>query len=256
MTSGARQLDGKVAIVTGGGRGIGAEMARAMHAVGACVVVSDISGQEEDVAGELGHGALAVRADVDDAEAVEAMVKRAVHEFGRLDVICNNAGIEGDMAPTAECAPDNFDHVISVNLRGVFLGCHFAIPAMIDSGGGSIINTASIASTVAFAGLAPYCASKGGVVAMTRAIAVEYGRQGIRANAICPGLIRTPALEAAQAANPEEFDQLIATAEQMAAVGRIGLPSEIAAATVFLASDASSFLTGAAIPVDGGYTLV
>jgi NAD(P)-dependent dehydrogenase (short-subunit alcohol dehydrogenase family) len=250
------RLQGKVAIVTGGGSGIGAAMVRGLHAEGARVVIADVSGQEDQVAAQLGDRAVAMNTDMRDDDAVSQLVTRTVQEFGKLDVMCNNAGIDGDIAPTADCSLENFDRVLAVNTRGVFLGLRHAIPAMLAGGGGSIINTASIAGLVAFPGLPAYCASKGAVLGLTRSVAVEYGKAGIRCNAICPGVVQTPLLESLQRRDPESFDQLIAGAEAMTALGRVAQPAEIGAVAVFLASDESSFLTGAAIPVDGAYTAV
>jgi NAD(P)-dependent dehydrogenase (short-subunit alcohol dehydrogenase family) len=251
------RLAGKVAIVTGGASGIGEGMVQALHAAGAHVAVADISGRQDEVAAALGDRTLAIAVDVTDDDTVGAMVQRTVEEFGRLDVICNNAGIDGEISPAADYAPDAFDRVLAVNTRGVYSGIRHAIPAMLQSGGGgSIINTASIAGMVAFPGLSAYCASKGAVIALTRCVAVEYAKAGIRCNAICPGVIETPLLKALETREPEMYAQLLAGAEAMTALGRIGQPAEIAAAAVFLASDEASFLTGAAIPVDGAYTAV
>jgi meso-butanediol dehydrogenase / (S,S)-butanediol dehydrogenase / diacetyl reductase len=252
----AGRVAGKVAIVTGGASGIGEGMVRALHAEGAQVVIADISGNEEQVAGELGDRATAVNVDVSDDAAVAGMVKSAMEEFGHLDVLCNNAGIDGEIAPVAEYPLEAYDRVLSVNTRAVFLGTRHAIPAMIESGGGSIINTASIAGMVAFPGLSAYCASKAAVIGLTRSTAVEYAKAGVRCNAICPGVIKTALLDALEAREPEKFAEVIEPAKQMTALGRIGDPPEIASAAVFLASDESSFLTGAAIPVDGGYTAI
>jgi meso-butanediol dehydrogenase / (S,S)-butanediol dehydrogenase / diacetyl reductase len=248
------RVAGKVAIVTGGASGIGEGMVRALHAEGAQIVVADISGNEEQVAGELGERAIAVNTDVTDDAAVAEMVKSAVEEFGQLDVLCNNAGIDGEMAPTAECTLENFDRVMSVNTRAVFLGLRHAIPAMIEGGGGSIVNTASIAGLVGFQGMPAYCTSKAAVLGLTRSVALEYAAAGIRCNAICPGVIKTALLEGLEKKEPELFAELLGSTEERTALGRLGAPSEIGAATVFLASDESSFLTGVALPVDGGYT--
>jgi NAD(P)-dependent dehydrogenase (short-subunit alcohol dehydrogenase family) len=250
------RLAGKAAIVTGGGSGIGQAMARAFHGAGAHVIVADISGQEEAMANELGEGALAHNVDVTDYDAVGAMVQRAVDEFGKLDVICNNAGIDGEISPAGDSNPKNFDRVLAVNTRGVYNGIRHAIPAMLAGGGGSIINTASIAALVAFPGLSAYCASKGAVVGLTRCVAVEYGAAGIRCNAICPGVVDTPLLQALERDQPEIYSQVAAGAQAMTALGRFAQPAEIAAMAVFLASDESSFMSGAAIPVDGAYTAV
>jgi NAD(P)-dependent dehydrogenase (short-subunit alcohol dehydrogenase family) len=247
------KLDGKVAIVTGAGDGIGRAMATALAAEGATVVVSDISGRQDEVAAEIGGGATAVRADVSVEDDIHALIQGTAEQHGRLDVLCNNAGIDGDIAPLAECTMENYDRVLAINLRGVFMGMRYAIPEMLKNGGGSIINTASVAAFVAFEGASPYCAAKAGVVGLTRSAAVEYSRAGVRVNAICPGVIRTSLMEQLP---PDLYQQVLTGAEQMSAVKRVGLPSEVAATAVFLASDDSSFITGTTINVDGGWTAI
>jgi len=191
-----------------------------------------------------------VKVDVSQPEQVEAMVRTAVEKFGRLDVIFNNAGIEGEQAPTADCTLENWDRVIGVNLTGTFLGMKYAIPAMLKNGGGVIINNASVAGIVGFPGIPAYAASKGGVVLMTKTVALEYAKEGIRANAICPGVIWTPMVERFTAGSEETRESL----EASEPIGRFGQPEEVARLALFLASDDSSFCTGAPFVVDGGMT--
>jgi len=250
---GTRLLN-KVAVITGAGSGIGAAMAAAMHAQGARVVVADISGRQDDVARALGKGAVGVHVDVSDDSSVAAMIAAARETFGGVDVLCNNAGVDGDVGATADCSLENFERVFAVNTRGVFHGLRHVIPVMLERGGGSVINTASVAGQVSFPFMPAYCASKAAVLGLTRSVALEYGKQGIRCNAICPGIVRTAMLESIERAEPERAREMIGNAEAMTAIGRLGSPDEIAAMAVFLASDESSFLTGAALAVDGGYT--
>ena len=249
------RLEGKVAVITGAGSGIGRVAAGLFAAEGAAVVVADVTGdaaRETAVAITDGGGrATAVAADVsDEAQAALAMAAATEH-FGGLHVLFNNAGIfPGDDGGVLDTPPATWDRVMDVNLKGVWLCCRAAIPAMIDSGGGSVVN---VASFVALMGAATaqvaYTASKGGVLAFTRELAVEYARQGIRANALCPGPIETPLL-AELLADPARRNRRLVHIP----MGRLGRPDEVARAALFLASDESSFMTGSALVVDGGIT--
>jgi NAD(P)-dependent dehydrogenase (short-subunit alcohol dehydrogenase family) len=242
-------LDGKVAVITGAGSGIGRAAARRFVAEGARVVLADISGAQCALAGELGDAAVAVHADVTVASDVQHAVLTAEEVFGALHVVFNNAGAGGPHRPLAEIDEDTFDQVVALNLRGPFLGMRYGIPALLRHGGGSVINTASAAGLVGWKGLAAYSAAKGGVVQMTKSAALDYATQGIRVNAICPGMTWTGLAGSAAADDaPPPADP--APPQPMK---RWGLPAELAAVAVFLAGDDSSFVTGAAIPVDGGY---
>jgi NAD(P)-dependent dehydrogenase (short-subunit alcohol dehydrogenase family) len=243
----AGRLEGKVAVVTGAGSGIGAATAKAFHREGAKVVVADVSGQQEEVAKSLGEGCLAVHADVSKGEDVRKMLSVAVDTFGRLDILHNNAGIDGAVAHTGEYEEADFDKVWSINGRGVFLGLRYAIPIMLEQGGGSIINTASMASMVAFPGMPAYCAAKAAVVMLTKNAAAEYAGRGIRVNAISPGPIRTAITDSL----PPELIKGVVDATP---IGRFGDPSEVANLALFLASDESSFITGTEMLIDGAYT--
>jgi NAD(P)-dependent dehydrogenase (short-subunit alcohol dehydrogenase family) len=245
------RLAGKVALITGAAGGLGQEMARTFAAQGAHVAVADISGGEDKIASELGQSGLAIRCDVSIEADVKAMVDATLDRFGRLDILCNNAGIDGVLVATAEMSSDNFDHVIAVNLRSVFLGHRYGIPAMMASGGGSIINTASIAALSGVPGAAAYSAAKTAILGLTRVAAVEYATAGVRVNAICPGLIETAMVAGVGMDHPTMRAAIAATP-----AGRLGRPQEIAAAALFLASDEASLVTGIAMPVDGGYLAI
>jgi NAD(P)-dependent dehydrogenase (short-subunit alcohol dehydrogenase family) len=248
-----KQFEGKVALVTGAASGIGRASALVFARGGAKTVVADVlvEGGEETVRiiKAAGGDALFVRTDVSKAAEVETLIQKTVETYGRLDYAHNNAGIEGAGAPTADCTEENWDLTLAINLKGVWLCMKYEIPQMLRQGGGAIVNTASVAGLVGIGGGPAYCASKGGVVQLTRVAALEYGKAGIRVNAVCPGVIRTPMVDRIVADQPEVEAGLIAREP----IGRMGKPEEIAEAVVWLCSDASSFITGAAMPVDGGW---
>jgi len=248
----AGSLEGKVALVTGAGSGIGRAAALAFAREGAKVVVADVvaEGGKETVGliEQAGGKALFVEGDVSASASAEAMVRTAVEQYGRLDCGFNNAGIEGAQAPTAECTEDNWDRVLSINLKGVWLCMKHEIAHMLAHGGGAIVNTASVAGLVGFPNIPAYNASKGGVIQLTKTAALEYAKEGIRVNAVCPGVIRTPMVERFLGGSAEAEAQFVA----LEPVGRMGTPEEVAEAVVWLCSDAASFVTGHAMPVDGG----
>ncbi|GGU97673.1 short chain dehydrogenase [Actinomadura cremea] len=249
MESGNERLAGKVAVITGAGAGIGRSMATLFAAHGAKVVCADRSGRQDDVAAEIGAAAVAVHCDVSRSSDVQAMIRTAEDRFGRLDVLCNNAGFGGPRKPIVEQDESTFDDVVAVNLKGVFLGMKYGIAAMLRTGGGSVVNTASSAGLVGWKKHSVYAAAKGGVVQMTKCAALDYAEDGVRVNAICPGMTWTD-LAGASAERPAPPPDAKMPMQPM---NRWGLASELAAAALFLASDESSFVTGTALPVDGGY---
>lgn len=246
-------LKGKVAIVTGAASGIGRESALAFARAGAKVVAADVTidGGEETVRMIEGMGgeAIFVQTDVSKDDQVKALVEKAVATYGRLDCAHNNAGIEGMAGPCVACTEENWDRTIDINLKGVFLCCKHEIPEMLKAGGGAIVNTSSVAGLVGFPGIPAYTASKHGVAGLTKAIALDYAKDNIRCNAVCPGVIHTPMVERFTGGDPEALKAMEATEP----VGRLGKPSEIADAVVYLCSDEASFVTGIAMPVDGAY---
>jgi NAD(P)-dependent dehydrogenase (short-subunit alcohol dehydrogenase family) len=260
--SDAINLDGQVVIVTGSGNGIGRGIAYAMADAGAHVVVSDIRADDAArTAAEMtqrGGSAASIGADVGVVEEAEALVAFAISTFGRLDVLCNNAGVSAAMVRLHEIEPEDFDHVTNVNLRGTYLCSKFAIPHFIANHKGVIINTSSAYGQVCAPKAAPYCATKAAINQLTRQMALDYGSDGIRVNAISPGyvdvglgvraLARTAEANAAATAVREK-------AAQRQALGRQAQPSEIASVAVFLASEGASFMTGSIVNVDGGETL-
>jgi NAD(P)-dependent dehydrogenase (short-subunit alcohol dehydrogenase family) len=242
------ELDGKIAVVTGAGSGIGRASARLFVREGARVLAVDLSGREDETAAELGDAALPFRCDVTQERDVEAMYAAAVEAFGRVDAVLNVAGVVSAQ-PLADVTLEEYDRVIAVNLTGVMLSSKHGIRAMLASGGGAIVNMSSAAGiTGSVLPISAYSASKAGVIALTKAAAVEYADRGIRANAICPGFVETEMSGGAGAAaqNPQVV--------QAQAMKRGAHPDEIAEVASFLASDRASFLTGAIIPVDGGLT--
>ncbi|MGQ9572625.1 MAG: SDR family oxidoreductase, partial [Dehalococcoidia bacterium] len=248
------RLRDKVALVTGSGSGIGKATALLFGREGAKVMSVDLNGDTaRATASEItaaGGQADSLQADVSVAADVERMIGTTVERFGRLDVLVNNAGIEVIM-PIVQVPEEMWDRLIDVNLKGVFLGCKYAIPQMIRQGGGAIVNTASIAGLRGFATFGTYSASKGGVVLLTKTLAVEYARFNIRINCVCPGIIRTPMVDRGLLAVPEP-EAALERFEQAHPMGRLGEPEEVAQAMLFLASDEASFITGVPLPVDGG----
>jgi NAD(P)-dependent dehydrogenase (short-subunit alcohol dehydrogenase family) len=249
------RLDGKVALITGAASGMGKIAASLFSREGAAIVVADVSDDAgNETAREIesaGGRAQYVRADVSNAAEAENMIAAATDRFGGLHILYNNAGIfPADDGSVTETPEATWDRVMAINLKGVFFGCKYGIPAMLASGGGSIINVASFVALMgAAAPQIAYTASKGGVLAMTREIAVEFARKGIRANALCPGPIETPLLQELLADPVRRERRLVHIP-----IGRFGRAEEIANAALFLASDESSLVTGATFVVDGGIT--
>ena len=239
----------KVALVTGAASGIGRATAELLAAEGAALALVDIRETRPIAARIEAHGgaALCLRADVSQASELEAAFERAEERYHRLDIMVACAGIGGGTSPTADYAEADFDRTIAVNLKGVFLAMRCALPRMIRSGGGSIVNIASVMGLVGLTGTPAYCAAKGGVIQLTRSAALEYADRGVRVNAICPGMIDTPILRNVSDAGRRFF-------VERQPIGRLGAPEEVAQLALFLASGASSFATGAIFPLDGGYT--
>ena len=242
-------MQGRVALVAGASKGIGAVTARAFAAAGAAVVLGarDIAALESVAAGIEADGgrALAVQADVADVDSVRNLVGQAVNAYGRLDMAFNNASGGPMPAPLAEIDPGEFDQGIATNIRGTFLGMKFQIGAMLDSGGGAIVNMASVAGVNGTANLAAYVAGKAGIIGLTKVAALDYADRGVRVNVLAPGPILTHHLEAAG----EAAQRQAALATPMR---RVGTAEEVANAVLWLGSDASSFVTGVTLPIDGG----
>ncbi|HEY5251238.1 MAG TPA: glucose 1-dehydrogenase [Acidimicrobiales bacterium] len=248
-------LEGKVAVVTGGAMGIGRASAEIFAREGASVVVADIDevGGQQTVATIEANGGRAsfIRTDVSVKADVAQMVEHAVDTFGGLDCAHNNAGLAAPMAPLADYPDDGWDRTLAVMLTGVYHCMKAEIPLMLERGGGAIVNTASGVGLVGYPQQAAYTASKHGVIGLTKVAALDYGSQGVRVNAICPGTARTPMVERAIRYDPSIDDQLKA----LHPLGRIAEASEIAEAAVWLCTPAASFVLGVALPVDGGYVV-
>jgi NAD(P)-dependent dehydrogenase (short-subunit alcohol dehydrogenase family) len=248
-----KPLQDKVVLITGGTSGIGRATAIAFARAGAKVVVSGRRQNEGEetvrLVKEAGGTGTFVAADVGNAAEVKNLVARTVALYGRLDVAFNNAGVESSViAPTPDQDEDDYDRVMNVNVKGVWLSMKHEIPAMLKTGGGAIVNTSSVAGLIGMAGVGPYVASKHAVIGLTKCAALEYGKQGIRVNAVAPAAIDTPMLDRFTESIPR--DMLTA----MHPIGRIGKPEEVADAIVWLSSPQASFVTGQTIPVDGAFT--
>jgi len=245
------RLKNKVALITGGGSGIGRATCLLFAREGAKVVVADYvaeGGNEtvQQIKAASGEAAF-VQADVSKSAEVRNMIAKTVQTYGRVDILFNNAGIEGPSAKLANYQEEDWERVIAIDLTAVYLGMKYAIPEMIKQGGGVIISTASVAGIVGFPGSGAYAAAKAGVINLTRLAALEYADKKIRVNCICPGVISTPMVDRVMGDRPRE------NVVRLEPIGRLGAPDDIANAALFLASDESSFATGAPFIIDGGY---
>jgi NAD(P)-dependent dehydrogenase (short-subunit alcohol dehydrogenase family) len=253
-TASMKTMEGSVALVTGGAAGIGRATALAFAERGTKVVIADLKVEEgQELARDIessGGNALFVRTDVQNAKEVDALVDATLQAYGRLDYAFNNAGIEGQSASTAECSEENFDRVLAVNLKGLWLCLRREIRQMLEqSQGGAIVNMSSVAGLVGFANLPAYVASKHAVVGLTKAAALEYAKRGIRINAVCPGVIHTEMIDRVTGGDPKIEQEYI----DIAPMGRMGTPAEVASATLWLCSEGAGFVTGHALATDGGF---
>lgn len=250
------RIKDRAAVITGAGSGIGQAMALRFAAEGARVLAADVNGEAAEATAALvraaGGTCESLAVDVVVPEQVRGMVARAVQQLGRIDILCNNAGI-GSTTDVVACEPDEWDRVMTVNVKSVYLGCKYAIPPMIAQGGGVIINTASVAGMVGIVKRASYSASKGAVIALTRQVAIAYVGQGIRVNCLCPGTVDSPWVGRllGQSDDPAGMRRALEARQPM---GRLGTPAEVAAAALYLASDDAAFITGTALVIDGGWT--
>jgi NAD(P)-dependent dehydrogenase (short-subunit alcohol dehydrogenase family) len=250
-----RFYTGKVAFVTGAGNGIGRATALAFAREGASVVVADVSEENNRETArlieEIGGQALAVTCNVTRAEDVRNALDKTIEKFGRLDIAFNNAGVEQKKAATAELEEEEWNRIVDTNLRGVFLCMKYEIPLILKQGGGAIVNTSSGAGIIGVAYGAAYVASKHGLIGLTKSTALEYAKSNIRVNAVCPGYIETEMMDRFTGGTSEGREKVIAEEP----IGRMGKPEEIAAAVIWLSSDAASFVTGHSLVVDGGQVI-
>jgi len=250
--SGRKELEDKVAIVTGGSSGIGRAIVELFAKEGAKVVIADM--QESDMVETVKHGwTKYVRTDVRECAQVQRLVEACVNEFGGIDIVCNDAGV-GQNQPVVDTTEEDWDKIVDTNLKGVFLVCKYALPHMVKRKSGTIVNISSQLGLTALPGRGAYCASKAGVILLTKVLALEYAQRNIRVNCVCPGPIQTPMLEFthSQDVDPAESKRNLLS---MVPLARIGMPEEIAQAVLFLVSDRSSYVTGQYLIVDGGYVL-
>lgn len=243
----------KVALVTGGATGIGKEIALTFANNGARVVVADRNSELGQLTADqivsFGGKASFVQADIANDADVKTLIETTVQLYGSLDLVCNNAGVEGDQGNTVDCSTENWDKVLNTNLKGLWLCMKYQIPQLLKSGGGSIVNISSIAGEIGFAGLPAYVASKHGVVGLTKTTALEFAKQNIRVNAVCPGPILTDMLQRLMDTTPG-FEESIKAGVPM---GEIGTVEQVADTVAFLSSPSASYITGQALCVDGGW---
>jgi NAD(P)-dependent dehydrogenase (short-subunit alcohol dehydrogenase family) len=248
----AGRLEGKACVITGGASGMGKAMAQIFAAEGAKLILADISGKQDEVAASVNTEAYGIRCDVSNEDDVKAMIAMAEDKFGRLDVLCNNAGFGGPMAPLHQQSVETWDRVHATNIKGAFLGIKHGVISMMKTGGGSIVNTTSASGVVGWKHHSVYGAAKAGVNQLTKTAALDYSDKNIRINAVAPGTMWTGLVEASKehAAPPSDYPVLAGIP-----MGRWGLAQDIANAALFLASDEAAYITGVILPVDGGYSI-